>query len=182
VIVIGIDIGLTGAVSAVDSRSAVIRDMPTIAEGKPRYRVSKKTGKKSTVQKRRIDGRALLVLIRELVPIGESAVLVFEDVSARAAGNGGADGDTSNSMRSQGSMMQSKGIVQAVGDITRLRIEAIQPQAWKRHFGLLKAKKEASLKLARDLYPTRAHELTRVKDHNRAEALLIARYGSEKFA
>ena len=181
-IVVGIDIGLTGAVASVGGRSATVSDMPTVPEGKPRQRVSKKTGKKYTVQPRRIDGRALHLLVREFIPLGEAGLLAFEDVSARAAGNGGEEGDASNSMRSQGSMMQSKGIVQAVGDITRLQVMAVQPQAWKKHFGLLKADKGASLKLARELFPDRAHELQRVKDHNRAEALLIAHYARSKHA
>jgi crossover junction endodeoxyribonuclease RuvC len=162
-ITLGIDIGLTGAVAAVDSRSAVVHDIPTTPDGKGR----------------RIDGRALLVLIREMVPIGESALLLFEDVRARPQGNGGSHG---NSMHSQGSMMRSRGIVEAVADITRLKVEVVQPQTWKRHFELLKTEKGESLKRAREMFPLIAADLKRVKDHNRAESLLIAAYGREKFA
>jgi crossover junction endodeoxyribonuclease RuvC len=53
----------------------------------------------------------------------------------------------------------------------------VEPEAWKRHFKLGKDKEEARL-LARRLYP--AVDLHRKKDHNRAEALLIARYGQMK--
>jgi len=52
----------------------------------------------------------------------------------------------------------------------------VQPAAWKRALGLLKAEKGASLQLARELYPELAPLLARAKDHNRAEALLIHHY------
>lgn len=158
-ITIGIDIGLTGALAAVDARgTAQVRDIPTVEDGKGR----------------RIDGRALLLTLREFVPIGEPALILFEDVRARPAGNAGAHGNT---MHSQGSMMRSRGIVEAVLDITRLERKVVQPQTWKRHYGLLKTEKGASLDRARTLFPAIAHDLKRVKDHNRAEALLIAQYG-----
>ena len=158
-IVIGIDIGLTGAVAAVDSRgTATVRDIATIPDGKGR----------------RIDGRALILAIRDIVPIGQSALVLFEDVRARPGGNGNAHGNT---MHSQGSMMRSRGIVEAVIDITRLESKVVQPQTWKRHFGLLGKPKAASMDTARGLFPSIGHDLKRVKDHNRAEALLIAQYG-----
>ncbi len=160
-ITIGIDIGLTGAVAAVDGRgTAAVRDLPTTPDGKGR----------------RIDGRGLLLLIREFVPIGEAALLIFEDVRARPAGNGGSHG---NSMHSQGSLMRSRGIVEGVADITRLQVQVVQPQTWKRHFGLLKQPKEASAAAARERFPLVVDQLKRVKDHNRAEALLIAAYAQE---
>ena len=158
-IVIGIDIGLTGAVAAVDSRgTASVRDLPTTPDGKGR----------------RVDGRGLLLLIREFVPIGEAALIVFEDVRARPMGNGGREGNT---MHSQGSMMRSRGIVEGVADITRLDVRVVQPQTWKRHFGLIGKPKAASADTARGLFPLLAGELKRVKDHNRAESLLLAKWG-----
>lgn len=158
-ITIGIDIGLTGALAAVDAKgSGQVRDIPTVEDGKGR----------------RIDGRALLMRLREFVPIGEPALILFEDVRARPQGNAGAHG---NSMHSQGSMMRSRGIIEGVIDITRLDCKVVQPQTWKRHYGLLKTEKGASLEKARAMFPAIQHDLKRVKDHNRAEALLIAQYG-----
>ncbi len=172
-IVIGIDIGLTGAVAAVDSRgTASVRDLPLIADGKPR-KVTR-AGKATTMQPMRLDGRGLLLLIREFVPIGEAALIVFEDVRARPGGNGDEHGNT---MHSQGSMMRSRGIVEGVADITRLDVRVVQPQTWKRHFGLIGKPKTASAETARGLFPLLAAELKRVKDHNRAESLLLAKWG-----
>lgn len=57
----------------------------------------------------------------------------------------------------------------------------VTPAKWKAHFNLLMpkatsaAKKEASRALARSLWPDAP--LDRVKDHGRAEALLLSEYG-----
>lgn len=59
------------------------------------------------------------------------------------------------------------------------RLEFINPRAWKSSFGL-GTDKGASRACALRLYPTAP--VTRVKDHNRAESLLIAHYGMGKFA
>lgn len=158
-IAIGIDIGLTGAVGAVDHRGlACVQDIPTVTDP---------DGK-------RIDGRALLELLRRLASPAEPCTVVFEDVRPRPLGNAGRHGNT---MHSQGSLMRSRGIVEAVLDISRMRFQVVQPQTWKRHFNLLKSEKGDSLQMARTLYPSAAKDLARVKDHNRAEALLIAHWG-----
>ena len=62
----------------------------------------------------------------------------------------------------------------------------VEPRAWQRFVGLAGKGKEsrergalpAAVLTARELYPAAAHDLQRVKDHNRAEALLIAHYGA----
>lgn len=164
-IVLGIDIGLTGAVAAVHPNgTASVHDIPTVADG----------GKG-----RRICGRGLLLLLRELVAADRAALVLFEDVRARPMGNGSGHGNT---MHSQGSLMRSRGIVEAAIDIARFDVCIVQPATWKRWHGLLKTEKGASLDLARSLYPALAGDLKRKKDHNRAESLLIAHYGKEDHA
>jgi hypothetical protein len=51
------------------------------------------------------------------------------------------------------------------------------PKAWKRGYGLKADDKRASIDCARRLYPSAAYALARAKDHNRAEAILLAHYG-----
>jgi crossover junction endodeoxyribonuclease RuvC len=58
-------------------------------------------------------------------------------------------------------------------------LELITPQSWKKRFGLSADKEQAQAK-AIELYPQ--PPLSRVKDHGRAEAILIARHGWEVFA
>lgn len=170
-IILAIDIGLTGALAAVDGRgSGQVRDLPTTADG----------------ERRRLCGRGLLSLVREFIPAGEAGLIVIEDVRPRPMGNAGRHGNT---MHSQGSLMRSRGIVEAVVDISPFELRAVQPATWKRHFGLTRKKdekpqecKERGRKLALTLYPSLAADLARKMDHNRADALLIAHYGQGQFA
>jgi len=158
VIALAIDVGLTGALAAVDSYgTARVVDMPTLPDGKTR----------------RLDGRGLIVAIRAFVPPGEPAMLVIEDIRPRPMGNGGGHGNT---MHSQGSLMRSRGIIEAVADIARLELVTVQPQTWKRHYGLLGKDKDAGRQIALTLYPLLAGELKRKKDHNRADAVLMAKW------
>lgn len=168
-IAIGIDIGLTGAIAFVShAGKAVVVDMPVKEDGKFK----------------RVDGRALRNAIMKHVPAGESLLVCFENVYPRSNGN---SGNATNSMHSQGSMMRTRGAIEAVLDTLGLTPLALQPQTWKRHYGLNgigrdevkqhhrdRAKKVASLEVARALYPDA--ELHLQKHHNRAEAVLMAHY------
>lgn len=157
--VLAIDIGISGAIAKVDYRGeAAVRDIPVIEDA---------SGK-------RIDGAGLLRVVRDLWPAGHPCLALFEDVRPRSIGNGGKQ---TNSMFSQGSMMRSRGVVEAVLEIAGLKPQVVQPQVWKRWYALLGTEKKASLEKARVLYPAIAHDLRLAKFHNRAESLLIAHYG-----
>ena len=59
--------------------------------------------------------------------------------------------------------------------------DIVAPREWKNAMGLgrikdLKERKERSREMARRLFPQVAGELARIKDHGRAEALLLAEY------
>lgn len=60
-----------------------------------------------------------------------------------------------------------------------VRVEIVTPGVWKKYYGLTRDKDE-SLAKALEVFPAMAKELTRKKDHGRAEALLIAEYGRRK--
>ena len=154
-IAIGLDPGTTGAIAFVDSRgSCVVEDLPT--EPIPGDR---------TITKR-LDPRGLLSLVRANVPPGEPVLVGVEEL----APFGGA-GSKSTLM----SMGDSIGVIRSIFSVLRVAPKYVRPQAWKRHFGL-KADKSASLVKARVLYPLAVPLLARAKDHNRAEAVLIAHY------
>lgn len=72
------------------------------------------------------------------------------------------------------------GSLLATLQVAGVAIELVMPAVWKAANGLLKADKKASLDRARLLFP--AADLDRRKDHNRAEALLLARYGWQRRA
>jgi hypothetical protein len=77
--------------------------------------------------------------------------------------------------------MRTLGAVEAVLEVLRLPPTMLHPKTWKGFFGL-DSEKGGSLASARALYPDVAARLARAKDHNRAEAVLLAHYGLRKLA
>jgi len=154
----GIDPGLTGAsaVLASDGSLVAVDDLPVIRDGKLAW----------------IDADALLSRLLE-VRGGRPMRAIVERVHAMPR-NG------SQAAFSQGATL---GSILATLQLARASIELVTPQSWKRAAGLLpsrpeatdRERKSASLDRARLLFP--AAPLDRVKDHGRAEAILIARHG-----
>ncbi len=60
--------------------------------------------------------------------------------------------------------------------VPHAKVIKIPPRRWQKWWGIKKADKELSRKLAMKHFPGYIDELSRKKDHNRAEALLIAEY------
>lgn len=172
-IVIGIDVGLTGAVARIGGGLPTrIEDLKTVPDGAPRAGKGNKE-----FQPMRLCGLSLLLLLRELAPAGHVALAVIEDVKARPMGNGESH---FNSFHSQNSLVLSRGAIQAVLDIAGISTHAVQPQTWKKLFGLGGADKDDSLEMARRLYPSLVADLRLKKHHNRAESLLIAHFGEKR--
>lgn len=161
---IGIDPGLTGAIAVLDHYSAVraIRDIPTmpIAEAGP----------KATV-KTEIDVRTLYVLLRELVPADETAIIVMEHATSVGAKLG---------EQAKLSLAATKASIMAVLRLQGHDVQRVHPTSWKKHFRLT-SDKNAALDLARSMY-LGLPEIKLQKHHNRAEALLLARFGQARFA
>tara|TARA_R110000765_G_scaffold307329_1_gene401179 strand:+ start:1940 stop:2374 length:435 start_codon:yes stop_codon:yes gene_type:complete len=74
---------------------------------------------------------------------------------------------------------QGMGILKGVIATLEIPYTLVTPQKWKKHFGLSKEKDHSRL-LATRLYPNMADKFIRKKDDGRAEAILIAKYGSEQ--
>lgn len=73
------------------------------------------------------------------------------------------------------SLGKNYGIVIGVAMAGAHPLVKIRPSEWKRRSGLLKQPKEASRRLATELWPQHAEQFRRVRDDGRAEAALIAR-------
>ena len=158
-VVLGIDVGVSGAIAATDARGSYqVDDLAVVAVAGDR------------LVKRRLDARGLLNQVRRFVPPGEKAMALIEDLHMRP-GNGGA---------ATASLLDSRGVVRAVLEIAGVQVVEVQPITWKGFYGLLAKDKRASLDVAKKLCPGLAHLLQRQLDHNRAESLLIAHYGQRK--
>lgn len=165
-IVIGIDPGLTGAVAVMDHNGMrAVFDLPTMPVPG--------VGPKAMVQNK-IDGRALCQLLLKHCPASEGKPRVFlEKVSTMGGAN--------NAVQTQGSLMRSLGAIESVIECLNYPMEQVAPQTWKKPFGIGSDKSKA-LETARRLHPESLAELKRVKDHNRAEAVLLAHYGHMEVA
>lgn len=69
------------------------------------------------------------------------------------------------------------GIIVGVVQSLRHPLVRVRPQTWKGKMSVTRKDKNAIRGIVRELYPEHADLFKRVKDHNRAEAVLISRYG-----
>jgi len=74
---------------------------------------------------------------------------------------------------------QGVGVLKGVFQAMQIPFTLVTPQKWKKSYGLSKEKDYSRLLVTR-MYPSLADQFVRKKDDGRAEALLIAKYGSEQ--
>lgn len=155
-IVIGIDAGLTGAVAHILPNEAHVDDLPTMAAGAALGSI-----------KSQINPAALANMLRAYTASYDrnDCLVVTEGLSGYI--------DHKAAIFSMGN---SFGCIRGVVATLGLPLQTVRPQDWKKHFGLARDKEHARRK-AIELYPEAP--LSRKKDHNRAESLLLARYGWE---
>ena len=68
-----------------------------------------------------------------------------------------------------------KGVCAALG----LPIYFVRPSKWKKHFELINSSKDASRTKAIQIYPGLSNQLSKKKDVNKSDAILIALYYEE---
>ena len=154
--IIGIDPGLSGAIAVLENNKVLsIFDMPVMSEGKK--------------NKRQLNSAQLVKLLKDNILKNEEISVVVEQVNAMP-------GQGVTSMFNFGQTFGAiKGICAALG----LPIFFVRPAKWKKHFELINSSKDASRTKAIEMYPSIAEKLSKKKDVNKSDAILIARYYSE---
>ena len=71
---------------------------------------------------------------------------------------------------------QSFGILKGICSAMRLPMYFVRPAKWKKYYGLIKTEKDASRTKVIEMYPSITTRLSKKKDVNKADAVLIARY------
>jgi len=71
---------------------------------------------------------------------------------------------------------QSFGVIKGICSALSIPIHFVRPTQWEKHFNLIKTNKDASRTKVIQIYPKISSKLSRKKDANKADAILIARY------
>ena len=154
---IGVDPGVLGALVVLgDGVPLQFIDMPT----KPR-----------PTSGNEVDGFRLAAKLRGVIQAAAGAH-VFAAVEAVSVRPG--ESPTRGKHAGEG-VGVVKGVLAALG----IRWVVVQPQSWKRHFGLLKTEKDIARQFAMNRFPKHATHLMRKKDNGRGDASLIALWAWE---
>ena len=159
-LVIGIDPGITGAICFFeDGELKDVIDMPTMASGNK--------------NKKQINGSQIFneISLRTQNYKSENINVIVEQVSAMP-------GQGVTSMFNFG---QSFGILKGICSAMQLPMYFVRPTKWKKYFNLINSEKDASRTKAIEVFPYFSSELSRKKDSNKADAILIASFYYETY-
>jgi len=76
---------------------------------------------------------------------------------------------------------QSFGILKGICTAMQLSMYFVRPAKWKKYFNLLNSEKDASRTRAIEIFPYFSSQLSRKKDSNKADAILIASFYHETY-
>ena len=159
-LIIGIDPGISGSICFFeDGKILDVIEMPTMNEGKK--------------NKRQVNGAQIFNEIIERVNKYKSrnVRVIIEQVSAMP-------GQGVTSMFNFG---QSFGILKGICSAMQLPMFFVRPAKWKKYFNLLNSEKDASRTRAIEIFPHFSSQLSKKKDSNKADAILIASFYYETY-
>jgi crossover junction endodeoxyribonuclease RuvC len=159
-LIIGIDPGISGSICFFeDGKILDVLEMPTMTDGKK--------------NKKQVNGAQIYNEISTKIRGIEKQNLrvIIEQVSAMP-------GQGVTSMFNFG---QSFGILKGICSAMQLPMYFIRPAKWKKYFGLIKSEKDASRTKAIEMFPYFSSQLSKKKDSNKADAILIASFYYETY-
>ena len=156
--IIGIDPGLSGAIAILENNKVIsIFEMPVMSEGKK--------------NKRQLNSAQLVQLLKDNIAENEEVSVIVEQVNAMP-------GQGVTSMFNFG---QSFGILKGICSAMQLSVYFVRPTKWKKYFNLINSEKDASRTRAIEIFPYYSSHLSRKKDSNKADAILIASFFFETY-
>ena len=159
-LIIGIDPGISGSICFFeDGKILDVIEMPTMAEGKK--------------NKKQVNGSQIYneILKRITKTKNQEIRIVIEQVSAMP-------GQGVTSMFNFG---QSFGILKGISSAMQLPMYFVRPAKWKKYFNLINSEKDASRTRAIEIFPYFSSQLSKKKDSNKADAILIASFHHETY-
>ena len=154
-LIIGIDPGINGAICFFENGEVKeILDMPNMADGKK--------------NKRQINGPQIYNEIsKRIINISKKEVVVVIEQVAAMPGQG---------VTSMFNFGQSFGVLKGICSAMQLSMHFVRPAKWKKYFNLIKTEKDASRTKVIEIFPYISSQLSRKKDSNKADAILIASF------
>ena len=159
-LVIGIDPGISGSICFLQNGRIIdVIEMPTMTEGKK--------------NKKQVNGSQIFNEILERIKKLDTndTRVVIEQVSAMP-------GQGVTSMFNFG---QSFGILKGICSAMQLPMYFVRPAKWKKYFNLINSEKDASRTRAIEIFPYFSSQLSKKKDSNKADAILIASFYYETY-
>ena len=159
-LIIGIDPGISGSICFFeDGKILDVVEMPTMTEGKK--------------NKKQVNGSQIYNEIFNRIKQRDKKEIkvIIEQVSAMP-------GQGVTSMFNFG---QSFGILKGICSAMRLPMYFVRPAKWKKYFNLINSEKDASRTRAIEIFPYFSSQLSRKKDSNKADAILIASFYYETY-
>ena len=159
-LIIGIDPGISGSICFLDNGKILdVIEMPIMTDGKK--------------NKKQVNGSQVYNEITKRIKQFEKNQIrvVIEHVSAMP-------GQGVTSMFNFG---QSFGILKGICTAMQLPMYFVRPAKWKKYFNLLNSEKDASRTRAIEIFPYFSSQLSRKKDSNKADAILIASFYHETY-
>ena len=159
-LIIGIDPGISGSICFFeDGKIVEVLEMPTMTEGKK--------------NKKQVNGAQVYNEISEKInkKSNQEVRVVIENVSAMP-------GQGVTSLFNFG---QSFGILKGICSAMRLPIYFVRPAKWKKYYNLINSEKDASRTRAIEIFPHFSSQLSKKKDSNKADAILIASFYYETY-
>ena len=145
--------GLSGAIAVIEGNKVLnILDMPVMSEGKK--------------NKKQLNSAQLVNIIKQNVSNDEEVAVIVEQVNAMP-------GQGVTSMFNFG---QTFGAIKGICAALNLPIFFVRPSKWKKHFGLINSSKDASRTKTIEMYPLLSSQLSKKKDVNKSDAILIAKF------
>ena len=159
-LIIGIDPGISGSICFLDNGKILdVIEMPIMTDGKK--------------NKKQVNGSQVYNEITKRIKQFEKNQIrvVIEHVSAMP-------GQGVTSMFNFG---QSFGILKGICTAMQLPMYFVRPAKWKKYFNLLNSEKDASRTRAIEIFPYFSSQLSKKKDSNKADAILIASFYHETY-
>ena len=121
--------------------------------------------------KKQVNGSQVTNIIKEKLNQNKEIIVVVEHVNAMP-------GQGVTSMFNFG---QSFGVLKGVCSAMQLPMYFVRPAKWKKYFNLINSEKDASRTKAIEIFPYISSQLSKKKDANKADAILLASFFFETY-